>query len=293
MKYSVIVAYNPTVDILIDIIRVLNRISVNVIIVDNNSYNKNCYSSLHLEGLNFDLVLNERNLGIAKAQNIGIKKALSEGADVICFFDQDSVVPKRYKFLLEKTISENIIFCPLAINSLTNEPFPSFLITKIGLPKSIYPSEDKTNRLIVDLAISSGLSVPANVFHEVGLMKSELFIDYVDFEWMFRTKSYGITAICLTDIHMYHSVGLGNRKYKGMGIIHNPFRNYYKQRNPFYLLSYRHVPKLYSIKMILSSIFQSLVNIVCESGQRKEYFYSFLKGVVDGVKFLFSVRSTK
>ena len=46
---------------------------------------------------NVDKVIeNGQNLGIAGAQNIGIKEAIELGADFICLFDQDSIVPKNY-----------------------------------------------------------------------------------------------------------------------------------------------------------------------------------------------------
>ncbi|XBS68540.1 glycosyltransferase [Acerihabitans sp. KWT182] len=91
--FSVIVSYNPELSNLIKIIQALKLQHVNTIVVDNGTLNVE--DKLRLEEISYVLKL-DSNLGIAKAQNVGIEMAKSFSADYIIFFDQDSQIEEDF-----------------------------------------------------------------------------------------------------------------------------------------------------------------------------------------------------
>lgn len=79
----------------------------NYIIVDNNSLNIEQLIDLYPNNI---ISLNE-NLGIASAQNIGIKYAKENNADYVWLSDQDAIYPDNYiestSILIQDLLSSN------------------------------------------------------------------------------------------------------------------------------------------------------------------------------------------
>jgi len=95
MKTIVIyVTYNADIDLLRKSIKSIYSQIHKIIIIDNTP-NKD----INLEKIKNDIIeiiYLENNLGIAKAQNIGIKKALENSYDYIMLSDQDTIYPGNY-----------------------------------------------------------------------------------------------------------------------------------------------------------------------------------------------------
>ena len=284
---AVIVTYKPEFDQLEQLICALREQSINIIIVDNSTEPVTIFPNMR----DVSIITNKCNLGIAKAQNIGITYALELKAEFICFFDQDSKVPINFAegMFNFRDHKSNAVYFPLIIDEVSGDELPSFKLNKFGLPKKIF-SKGKEKEFLVDLAISSGTVVTAQTFSLVGCMNEDLFIDLVDFEWCFKCLYFNVPITCVTQVVMKHSIGL--KKGPITGTIHNPFRSYYKQRNPFFLLAYNYVPKTYAFRLILVSIIQSLI-MVCSQKQSKEYFKAMSCAIKDGVRYLFYFRFKK
>ena len=120
----------------------------------------------------------QRNMGIATAQNEGIRQAECLGCDYIIFFDQDSKIPERYSEgiieeykRIEQLIPNLFLLGPTIINGRTEEEYKS------TIHKDIWMTEDFIRRREI---ISSGSCVSLRKIEEVGLNDDSLFIDYVD-----------------------------------------------------------------------------------------------------------------
>ena len=277
---AVIVTYNPDLIILQSTVNVLQEQNIEVVIVDNSV-------DFKFDTIGFELseiISNNENFGIAKAQNIGIAFAIKQQADFICFFDQDSNVPKNFSRDMIDCRTPDIysVFSPKIVDEDTGVELPTFKLSKFGIPQKIY-SRGSTEEFLIDLAISSGTVVTAKTFDLVGKMNEDLFIDLVDFEWCFRLIKFNVPIVCVPQVEMKHSIGL--RKSAITGTIHNPFRNYYKQRNPFYLLCYNHIPKIYSFRLVVIAFIQSFIMIITQP-ESKLYFKSTCKAVFDGSRYL-------
>ena len=90
---GVVVAYNPDG---LSFLKVINSVinEVDFLVVVNNSsvlLNELCEG---LENIQFEVIENKDNVGIAKALNLGVDFLISKGCSYFLLLDQDSQVPK-------------------------------------------------------------------------------------------------------------------------------------------------------------------------------------------------------
>jgi rhamnosyltransferase len=123
---------------------------------------------------------------------------------------------------------------PSYIDSNTNQlqPFVKF----IPFNKKIIPKEGIN---YVSQVISSGMIIPSTIFKIVGFKNEALFIDWVDFEWCWRSIRMGYRVIAYGDVVINHNLGDGVVLFLGKEIsIRTPFRHYFMIRNAIYLSLY-------------------------------------------------------
>lgn len=253
--FSVIVLYYPVTEKLNRLCSLLVRNS-SVILVDNTPNG----AFLPTQDV-FAYIANRENLGIAAAQNIGLKEALARGAKAVAFFDQDSQLSDQLlpRLIAELDVLGSGIVIPISKDSRSGIEYPSYRLNKIGWPIAVYSDELSTDSEI-DLAISSGTLVSSDVFAKAEMMDEGLFIDYVDFEWCTRVRAAGFKIRVAKNAVMQHSIGLSMCKTLGLRTIsHSPIRSYYKVRNAFLILRCRHVPILYSLNRIIAALFHHVL----------------------------------
>lgn len=239
--YSIIVIYNHNKDILSSVIESLIN-QVNKIIIVNNNLNEYEYK----KKTSIIKVLNlYDNKGIAYAQNIGINIAINEGADFILTSDQDTIYPDNFvKEMLDfydkyKNHYKIGAISPLFRDLNSKRKIEPVLILKNKKIKKVYDVNSLNECAIVSHVISSGMIIPASVLKEIGLMKEELFIDWVDTEWCWRARESGYEILQNTRVIINHHHGDNSIKFAKFTLInHNDRRKYYRFRNGLYLLLY-------------------------------------------------------
>lgn len=277
--FSIIVTYHPDLSKLNRISQVLSHNNCTIIIVDNSEI-----------GYDLDLLKNctvfslKNNFGIGYAQNIGIKHALQQGADVIVFFDQDSIIEENFlvNLLAPIRITEPMIVSPVFYDETKNFRFPSLKFGRFGFLKKVYNVESTPYE--VDVIISSGSAVTKKVFEKVGLMNEDLFIDFVDYEWSIRCRNLKLPILAVPSAIMKHSIGEKSIDFLIFrGFIHSSTRSYYKLRNPFLLLREKHIPKKVAIKEIFSALIHQAVLIFFVRSKGiyiKNYFIAVFHGIL-------------
>ena len=287
---AVVVTYNPDLKILssliIDNISQFNK----VVVVDNSSRNIELIKSIFSDFNNIDIISLDENVGIAAAQNIGIKSLVNLPEDeIIVFFDQDSSIDFGYLdrleaeySLLEGDCSGPIVLGPTFFHRYDHFEYPSIKFTRFGFRKKIYSGRGEC-AVEVDCLISSGMSLRKRVLELAGLMDELLFIDYVDTEWCLRAISKGIKIFVTPNLMMSHEIGSGHLKLKGFNIpVHPPSRRYYRIRNSLLILKYPYVPKLFCVReFFVSSIHQFLFFIKLRD---IEYLKTYFQSVKDAMK---------
>lgn len=227
---AIIVTYNPNLSQLSVCVSSLLP-QVEKIIIVKNSSEKLDFSEFQNEKI-IQIQL-EKNFGIAYAQNRGIDKSFELGSKWILLSDQDTVFPKNYVSNFEKKIKifgKNKIYAPTFFNEVKNQKEP----VSVSILKSVIPSGNEAVKVFH--AISSGMIFYKEVFQKIGGMKDVLFIDYVDFEFCWRAKKFGIETLCFPDTEINHQLGDSYKKVFGKKItIRSDFRYFYMLRNGFYL----------------------------------------------------------
>lgn len=230
MTTAIIVTYNPDFSKLNACVSSLLPQVEKIIIV------KNSVEPLDFADFSQETIIQiqlDKNYGIAYAQNRGIEKAISFGTDWILLSDQDTVFPKNYieKFSskTEKLGAEKI-YAPCFFNEIKNQKEQ----ISVSMSESLVPSGTKAIK--VRHAISSGMIFNKRVFERTGGMSEKLFIDYVDFEFCWRSESFGIETLVFPDIVIQHNLGDSYKKVFGRKItLRSDFRYFYMLRNGFYL----------------------------------------------------------
>ena len=232
MISSIIVTYCPNISQLKKCVSSLLHQVDSVVIVKNSPENLD-FSEFSGFAEKIVKIQLEKNFGIAYAQNRGIEKAIELGADWILLSDQDTVFPENYVESFKKkieTFGKNKIYAPTFFNEVKNQKEP----VSVSLSKSAVPSGAEAISVIH--AISSGTIFSREVFEKTGGMQEELFIDYVDFEFSWRARHFGIQTLCFPDIEIRHQLGDSFKKVFGKKItLRSNFRYFYMLRNGFYL----------------------------------------------------------
>lgn len=283
---SVIITFNPNVNV-INLINALKHQNVTPVIVDNGS--KDYDFTLVEEDNHSHLIRLKDNLGIATAQNKGIERALELGAEYILFFDQDSTIPNNfvqdmmddYQLISDQNIKVGALG-PRFIDERYNFYYKTISISKHGL-RTKHDVSNINEPFNSTLLISSGSLVSVETLKQVGLMRDEYFIDYVDTEWCLRAESLGFKNYISAKAVMKHTIGDNVLNFKFMNVpVHSAFRRYFRVRNAFYMLREPHVPLILFIRELVGNTVHQFILILFEKNSWS-YIKSYFKGLKDGI----------
>lgn len=277
---SVVVLHYPNMEELNRHLAVLYRQVGKIIIVDNSSRvtDFSLYDVISLYSICY--LKNQTNLGIAAAQNIGIKWALNNGYSHVLLLDQDSVPDDNMvtemlageSYLLSKGVKVGAV-APCCYDEVFGE--------KICMPRS---AGDNSDYYIKDISlISSGMLIRSEVLQDVGGMNEWLFIDGVDDDWCCRAMAKGYELFHVLGSKMAHSLGQAKKILGGVTSFryHQPFRYYFMFRNYIFLtkqsyvcwtMKFRYIRTM--IKLLVKTLF--LTN-------KAEYLRQAIRGTKDGV----------
>jgi rhamnosyltransferase len=282
--YTVIVAYNASKKDLDATVNELLRQTSFVVICNNSSYDLT-FSHPRIKVLNFG-----DNLGIAKAQNIGMAWAFDQGADFILQMDDDSLPdPNMVKLLYEsysalQSANYNVgIIGPRDFDRYTKKIHS----TKLN-PASCQKGEfiDGFDGLVmVNSIISSGSLISKKSYLEVGEMLDELFIDAVDFEYCWRLRAKGFLIVRNNKARLAHRFGEGRARFFIFFdvFVAAPIRHYYQFRNVFYLFNRSYVPRYWKVRSVFKMVFKLLFYPFFLTNGFDRFKFMLL-GIKDGIR---------
>ncbi|MEX5762001.1 glycosyltransferase family 2 protein [Proteus mirabilis] len=225
--------------------------SSNVLIIDNTP------EYIDFSDISAEIILNGENLGIAEAQNIGLRISLERGYKYSILFDQDSIVPENMISNLSiklDNIKKTACIGPRVFDLNCSQKMRSRVMLN---------HEEENNLTKVSQIIASGKLINNSTLSDIGLMESELFIDAVDYEWCWRAISKGYNIYIDEDTVMSHVLGESSYNFKLFKLTENsPTRTYYILRNYLLLIRRPYVPlywKLRNFIILPASIFLSLI----------------------------------
>jgi rhamnosyltransferase len=288
---AIIVTFNPNLRDLKLLLEWSKYEPVGLVVVDNGSRNLTEISVLmrwHPEALFISL---GDNLGLAYAQNIGLKHALGEGFEFALLLDQDSLPDSGF---VRKAVQAFSALDPLGVNvagvaprffdSRTGYSFPFIRFKRC----SVVVFEPCQRLEYVSLLISSGSMLRTSMLRNIGLMNEAFFIDHIDTEWCLRATAKGFRLVGVADNRMRHSVGDSTIRVAGRYLPeHNPGRRYLATRNLYYLIFHARAPIAWKLKELITSILK-LALILPKSSDPFKHIKYFFMGALDGLTSDFS-----
>lgn len=225
------------------------------------------------------------NIGIAAAQNYGIKYAIENNYKYLYYLDQDSISPKniiselksKYEYLKAKNYNIGAVG-PKPFNRGENKDYNGSIKKGVKIENNI---------LEVTELISSASFIEVSTFKEVGMMEEKLFIDGVDHEWCWRGRFYHKKRFFIAEnIKLSHQLGEGDRRFLWKKVaIPTPFRTYYQYRNYFILLKRNYVPLYWKMSNGIKYSIKLFYFPLCIS-PRISYLKRIFKGIKDGIRAL-------
>jgi rhamnosyltransferase len=228
---AVVVTYKPEPYVVENLRKVRPQVE-HLVVVDNGS------SALNLapigsagHDLDFEIIENGSNLGIATALNVGIRRAESLGAKWVLVLDQDSGVTDGF---VRQLLSD---FEFHAASGTVKSIVPRYIDPKSGVERAFGLDSDGA----VFIAITSGSFFPIEVFAECGYFEDKLFIYTVDDEYSLRLRLKGYKIMQSRTAVLLHASGFpvfyrifGRTIFRASN--HSPTARYYLNRNRVWMI---------------------------------------------------------
>lgn len=232
------------------------------------------------------LINKNSNKGLARALNVGILEAKKQGATMVALFDQDTLLPDDFSQNMLKQINDYqgskkpALFSPVYFNHVTDD-YGSIINLK---PFRLIRSKPDKQKSVThpQYVITSGSFIPISVLDDVGLMREELFIDFVDIEWCLRARVKGYEIVSFPQVEIAHHLGDSSVSFMGINYpIHSPLRMYYYFRNAMYLYRLREIDLNWRLVDSARNLFRFLFYMLFVK-DRLTYFKHIIKGYYHG-----------
>ncbi len=218
------ILYNPPPSVKHNILSYINV--VQKIYLFDNSDSKISDSTLFAFESKVIIINNWSNEGIAKNLNVACELAIKDGFEFLLLMDQDS-------FFDEASINE-YFKCIEAFTENKKE------VSAFGINHETKSIESNCNYNKVKHLITSGSIINLNNYKNIGHFDENLFIDFVDTDYCFKSILKGYELIEIKNIFMNHQIGtiIEKRSIKNFKLsnrsIHSGVRLYYMLRNFLY-----------------------------------------------------------
>lgn len=187
-----------------------------IVVVDNGSTDGSV-SALEAEfGAALPIVAAAKNFGYAAGVNLGVRHALTLGADWLCLMNNDTTVAPDFVAALTRAAHAARTYAILApLIFYDREPDRIWycgdrLVAGTLFTRSLYRDQHVKSRLIpvlpVDFVSGCGMIVRRDVFAACGFLDESLFMygEEVDYCWRARMAGYQLAVI--TGARMWHKV---------------------------------------------------------------------------------------
>lgn len=276
---AIVVTFHPDTEVLDNLSKLRRQVQA-LVVVDNGSPEASiCLLREASSQLEFELIDNAENLGIAAALNIGIHWAERHNFKWSILFDQDSAVTEGFMIAMLRTYEISPKRERLAIVA------PRYVDKRSGAAIFQGATEDGA----LETAMTSGSLTPVALFRELGYFQEELFIDAVDYEYSLRLRWRGYLIEECNDAILLHSPGnptvvrfCGIRLFQTAN--YSPLRRYYQDRNRIWVVR-RYWKKFpfFCLKLFKYSLHEQIKTILGESRKWDKCYYAVV-GIMDGLR---------
>src|SRR3989344_4898538 len=190
----------------------MKRIFIVVLHYGDSNLTLNCIKSI-LRNKKLKIINNKENLGYAGGMNIGIRYALSKGADYVLLLNND--------VFFEKEIISNLVnFFEKNKNAGIVAPAIKFIKKKKkkknfgGKDNKIFgrtshneaENINEKNIKLTDYVSGCCMLIKKEVFQKIGLFDEKFFLYYEDVDFCLRAKKAGFKTFVLPSVSIYHKL---------------------------------------------------------------------------------------
>lgn len=235
-------------------------------VIDNASSDKSVEVAKSLaQTVRFNTIIIEEpeNWGVAKGNNIGIKRALEDGCDYVLLSNNDIVLkPDTIENLLN---GMETLKADMAVPKIFYHQYPDLIWSFGG---RFHPYKGTTDQygmmkpdgscyskdIECDYSPTCFMLISADVFTKVGMMDEKYFVYYDDTDFIWRAvKNHGLKLAAIANSVMHHkeSVSTGGHR--------SDFGTYYLNRNKRYFVgkNYKFLRKYVTLAYI--TVYRNLI----------------------------------
>ena len=265
--FATIITYNPDKKLLEKNILSIKKQVEKLVLIDNKSESSILKDIQELKKkMNFNLLLNPNNIGVAAALNQALK--LAEEGKYLYFLtmDQDTILSEdAVTVMIEELEEHKLSSIGPSFNAIASDTSPrsvNFLITSGNLTRT-------------------SVAIDAKGFDEW------LFIDCVDTDFSLKLRVLGYKIAQSQKATMLHSFGKKERGiFNILYIEYSPLRHYYMERNRLYIQKkYKFFFPFYCFKLNIAAILKRFKLLFFYKG-KYEIFSSMRQGVIDARKHI-------
>lgn len=292
---AVVVTFHPDPQTLGRLLRQVLPQVEEVVIVDNGSAHP------PLSGTGFDrgdprltCRLLGANLGIAAAQNAGIRQIAAGGrCSHVLLLDHDSIPDDGMIAALAEALARagRRGDQPAAAGPAYRDPVsgrPGYFVRyrRFGIER-INPVQGSDEIVHCDFLIASGTLIDLDALATIGPMDERLFIDHVDTDWCLRARALGFSLLGVPRATMAHSLGdrtieIRLRQRRAVS-VHSPLRLYYIVRNSLLVARQAHASRAWVMRDVARTAAVAGFFMLCQS-PRLAYVRMIARGLFDGLR---------
>lgn len=225
-----------------------------ILVVDNASRDDSMQSLEERYGNDdrVELIRLEDNFGFSYANNVGIRRAMEDGADYVLLLNNDTEIAPDMPAQLaacakrhpDSVIAPKIYYSDRrdVIWSAGGRVSPFIRkVSHIGLDETDKGQFEEETK--IGFATGCALLLPKEVIERAGVLQENFFLYYEDTEYSFRLTKLGIPIYYCPKAVMYHKVGASSRG------ADSPLCAYYIARN-WLLCSRKHLGGRYPFFLV-------------------------------------------
>lgn len=207
-----------------------------VIVVDNGSHDE----SIRLTREEFPeaiIIETGENCGVAKGNNIGIKKALEDRCEYVLLLNNDTeVAPDMLYEMLKSADNTTMVTCKMYYYSQSDViwcaggKFNWRQATTSHFGENQRDAGQYDQSMVVDYSPTCCMLIHCSVFEKVGFMDEAYFMYYDDTDFVYRASKEGIRLWYQSSAKLWHKVSSSS------GGSQSTINLYYGNRNRLYFI---------------------------------------------------------
>ncbi len=298
--YVIIVNYNKYIETIraIESVFVSNlndQYELKILLIDNSESEDylNYLSNYFLNRTEIFILKNLKNLGFAKAVNIGINIALNDNFDFVLLLNNDAYLDKNCLLELIRVANEAkeigllspVIFYATEPNKVWGSGgyFDKFLSRiRIKLKNKVVSGENlsKNPPQFVDFISGCVMLIKKEVIEKVGLFDDRFFLYNEDLDYCLRAKAQGFKIAYVPSAFAFHEINVVKDRTNYFTMYHIAKSNVIIRKKHFSKLYYYYYLILHFSLFTLFRVFQ-----IFRGSKSFRSILFWFKGTIDGIRF--------